>query len=240
MGVATGRGAAEDGSVKRSTTRHVESNAVSAGLVCHIRRPCVSYSPVSRDFSAGFGDEGEERGPRVGDRCPGPRALVVEEPDPRVPRPGRKPLLRRDGGRGLPWTRGRLGDGTGHRAPQPWRRPPPGGESYATRRPGGSPGGRRGGGRETRHTRATADGPRDGVVTRNGSGPGRSGAEMALWEDRSAMHSIAPPSQPRNHAEIAGRIRGARPNDPPRAPESGTARVPRPRGPVTESCPAAP
>ena len=99
MGVATGRGAAEDGSVKRSATRHVESNAVSAGLVCHIRRPCVSYSPVSRDFSAGFGDEGEERGPRVGDRCPGPRALVVEEPDPRMsqtreeapPSPGRRP-----------------------------------------------------------------------------------------------------------------------------------------------------
>ena len=109
--------------------------------------------------------------------------------------------------------------------------------------PGGSPDGRLGGGRETRHTRATADGPRDGAVTRNGSGPGRldgPGREMALWEDRSAPHSIAPPSQPRNHAEIAGRIRGARPNDPPRAPESGPARIPRLRGPVTGSCPAAP
>ena len=94
----------------------------------------MSFPPVSRDFSAGFGDEGEGRGPRVGDRCPGPRAFVDEEPGPRVPKPGMKPLLRRGGGRGLPWTRGRLGDGTGHRAPQPWRRPPPGGESYATRR----------------------------------------------------------------------------------------------------------
>ena len=136
----------------------------------------MSFPPVSRDFSAGFGDEGEGRGPRVGDRCPGPRAFVDEEPGPRVPKPGMKPLLRRGGGRGLPWTRGRLGDGAGHRAPQPWRRPPPGGESYATRRPGGSPDGRLGEGRETRHTRATADGPRDGAVTRGGPSRGRAGA----------------------------------------------------------------
>ena len=60
MGVAMGRGAAEDGSVNRSATRYVESNAVSTGLVCHIRRLCVSYSPVSHDFSAGFGEGGDE------------------------------------------------------------------------------------------------------------------------------------------------------------------------------------
>ena len=234
MGVAMGRGAAEDGSVKRSATRHVESNAVSIGLVWHIRRLCVSYSPVSRDFSAGFGDEGEERGPRVGDRRPGPRAPRRRGARPRVPRPGRKPLLRRDGGRGLPWTRGRLGDGAGHRAPQPWRRPPPGGESYATRRPGGSPGGRLGGGRETRHTRATTDGPRDGAVTRDG--PGR------RW--RSGR--IVPPrtrSRRRRNRGITRKspgvsevpVRTILPERQNQAPPG-----PRPRGPVTESCPAAP
>ena len=42
--------------------------------------------------------------------------------------------------------------------------------------PGGSPDGRLGEGRETRHTRATADGPRDGAVTRGGPGHGRAGA----------------------------------------------------------------
>ena len=45
---------------------------------------------------------------------------------------------------------------------------------------------------------------------------------MALWEDRSAPHSTAPPSEPRNHAESVERIRGAGPNDSPRAPESGS------------------
>ena len=123
-----------------------------------------------------MGDEerGAARGSGTGVPARGPSSS--RNPTPGCPKPGRKLLLRRDGGRGLPWTRGRLGDGTGHRAPQPWRRPPPGGESYATRRPGGSPGGRLGGGRETRHTRATADGPRDGAVTRGGPGHGRAGA----------------------------------------------------------------
>ena len=45
---------------------------------------------------------------------------------------------------------------------------------------------------------------------------------MALWEDRSAPHSTAPPSEPRNHAESVKRIRGADPNDPPGAPELGS------------------
>ena len=131
----------------------------------------MSFPPVSRDFSAGFGDEGEGRGPRVGDRCPGPRAFVDEEPGPRVPKPGMKPLLRRGGGRGLPWTRGRLGDGTGHRAPQPCRRPPPGGESYATRRTWGfswrAPG--RGPGNETHSCNG-------GRASRRGRDPGWSGS----------------------------------------------------------------
>ena len=43
---------------------------------------------------------------------------------------------------------------------------------------------------------------------------------MALWEDHSTPHSIAPPSEPRNHTEIPERIRCVDPNDPPRAPES--------------------
>ena len=131
----------------------------------------MSFPPVSRDFSAGFGDEGEGRGPRVGDRCPGPRAFVDEEPGPRVPKPGMKPLLRRGGGRGLPWTRGRLGDGAGHRAPQPCRRPPPGGESYATRRTWGfswrAPG--RGPGNETHSCNG-------GRASRRGRDPGWSGS----------------------------------------------------------------
>ena len=41
---------------------------------------------------------------------------------------------------------------------------------------------------------------------------------LALWEDRSAPHPATSASQPRNHAEIAERIRGAGPNDPPGAP----------------------
>ena len=45
---------------------------------------------------------------------------------------------------------------------------------------------------------------------------------MALREDRSALHSTASSSEPRNHAEVVERIRGAGPNDPPGAPESGS------------------
>ena len=45
---------------------------------------------------------------------------------------------------------------------------------------------------------------------------------MTPWEDRSAPHPTAVPSQPRNHAEIIGRIQGAEVNDPPGAPESGS------------------
>ena len=41
---------------------------------------------------------------------------------------------------------------------------------------------------------------------------------MASWEDRSDTHPTAPPQEPRNHAGTAERIRGADPNDPPRAP----------------------
>ena len=71
--------------------------------------------------------------------------------------------------------------------------------------------------------------------TSDGGGPGGGGQQhlgarrattfmnMAFWEDRSAPHSIAPPSEPRNHTEIAERIRCVDPNDPPRAPESGFA-----------------
>lgn len=42
---------------------------------------------------------------------------------------------------------------------------------------------------------------------------------LVFWEDRSNPHSIAPPSEPRNHKEIAERIRCVDPNDPPRAPK---------------------
>ena len=48
--------------------------------------------------------------------------------------------------------------------------------------------------------------------------------EMALWEDRSTPHSTMLPPEPRNHAETPGRIRGADPNDPPRAPEPGAVK----------------
>ena len=41
---------------------------------------------------------------------------------------------------------------------------------------------------------------------------------LAPWEDRSAPHSAALATQPRNHAGTAECIRGADPNDPPRAP----------------------
>ena len=81
----------------------------------------------------------------------------------------------------------------------------------------------------------------------------RSGREAAPWEDRSRRHPSTLAPQPRNHAEIAERIRGARPNDPPRAPESGSdgarrstprahedrprrpPRRPQERGPATSS-----
>ena len=224
------------------------SCVISVGLACHIHRSRVTSPPVSamraRSAARGSGTGVPARGP-----------LVDEEPGPRVPRPGRKPLLRRDGGRGLPWTRGRLGDGTGHRAPQPWRRPPPGGESYATRRPGGSPGGRLGGGRETRHTRATADGPRDGAVTRDGPGRRwRSGrivpprtrsrrrrnraitrhspgvSEVPVRTILPERQNQVPPGFPAPAARSAGCPTGAWP-----APTAT-----RPRGPVTGSCPAAP
>ena len=53
-------------------------------------------------------------------------------------------------------------------------------------------------------------------------GSGRSAVHrvliLALWEDRSAPHPAALATQPRNHAGTAERIRGADPNDPPRAP----------------------
>ena len=41
---------------------------------------------------------------------------------------------------------------------------------------------------------------------------------LAPWEDRSAPHPAALATQPRNHAGTAECIRGADPNDPPRAP----------------------
>ena len=186
---------------------------ISVGLACHIRQSRVTSPPVSamraRSAARGSGTGVPARGP-----------LVDEEPGPRVPRPGRKPLLRRDGGRGLPWTRGRLGDGTGHRAPQPWRRPPPGGESYATRRPGGSPGGRLGEGRETRHTRATADGPRDGVVTRDGPGRGRTGAAALPTVPESGSRLRSNPPRLMRPAGLGGPVRrgGWSGNHTPRAP----------------------
>ena len=63
----------------------------------------------------------------------------------------------------------------------------------------------------------------------------RPGQEMALWEDHSAPHSTMLPSEPRNHAETPGRIRGADPNDPPRAPEPRASGV---RAPVDAADPA--
>ena len=74
------------------------------------------------------------------------------------------------------------------------------------------PGGRRG--RSSRARRSSATDPeRVGGL----GGPHRIPI-LALWEDRSAPHPATSASQPRNHAEIAERIRGAGPNDPPRAP----------------------
>ena len=53
-------------------------------------------------------------------------------------------------------------------------------------------------------------------------GSGRSAVHrvliLALWEDRSAPHPAVLATQPRNHAGTAECIRGADPNDPPRAP----------------------
>ena len=166
----------------------------------------MSFPPVSRVISAGFGGEGEERGPRVGDRCPGPRALVDEEPGPRVPRPGRNPLLRRDGGLGLPWTRGRLGDRPVIGLPNPGGVPRPAVSHIQPVGPGGSPGGHLGEGRETRHTRATADGPRDGAVTRDGPGRGLAGTAVLPVVPGSGSRPRSDPSRP------------ARPTLVPRAP----------------------
>ena len=74
------------------------------------------------------------------------------------------------------------------------------------------PGGRRG--RSSRARRSSATDPeRVGGL----GGPHRIPI-LAPWEDRSAPHPATSASQPRNHAEIAERIRGAGPNDPPRAP----------------------
>ena len=70
------------------------------------------------------------------------------------------------------------------------------------------------GGRSSRARRSSATDP--GRVGGLG-GPHRIPI-LALWEDRSAPHPATSASQPRNHAEIAERIRGAGPNDPPRAP----------------------
>ena len=74
------------------------------------------------------------------------------------------------------------------------------------------PGGRRG--RSSRARRSSATDPeRVGAL-----GDPHRIPILALWEDRSAPHPATSASQPRNHAEIAERIRGAGPNDPPRAP----------------------
>lgn len=72
---------------------------------------------------------------------------------------------------------------------------------------------------------STSDGESPGCGSWQHLGAGRATASMnmALWEDRSNPHSIAPPSEPRNHKEIAERIRCVDPNDPPRAPEPGFA-----------------
>ena len=74
------------------------------------------------------------------------------------------------------------------------------------------PGGRRG--RSSRARRSSATDPeRVGAL-----GDPHRIPILALWEDRSAPHPATSASQPRNHAEIAERIRGAGPNDPPGAP----------------------
>ena len=63
-------------------------------------------------------------------------------------------------------------------------------------------------------------GPRGGSWQHLGAGRATTSMNMAFWEDRSTPHSIAPPSEPRNHTEIADHIRCVDPNDPPRAPKS--------------------
>ena len=45
--------------------------------------------------------------------------------------------------------------------------------------------------------------------------------KMAFWEDRSVPHPTATSPKSRNHAELVELIRGARANDPPRAPKTG-------------------
>ena len=234
-----------------------------------LRRPDasnrMSFPPVSRVVSAGFGGEGGEGDGGGGVRPAGSGQASRPRGPPSsrgstsgFPRPVRRSLLRRDDGRGLPCTHGRLGDGTGHRAPQPWRHPRPAVSHMQPAGPGGSPGGRLGESREMRCTRATADGPRDGTVTRRGPGPGsgRAGATTAL--PAAPAFGPDPDRIPRAPTCPTGlgslRIRGRpRRNAPPRAPaglgprssgppgvsESGPARL-RPRGPVTGSCPAAP
>ena len=108
--------------------------------------------------------------------------------------------------------------------------------------PGGSPDGRLGEGRETRHTRATADGPRDGAVTRNGSGPGRSragdgalGGSFRPALDRAAVATAesrgnrrAYPRCPSERSSQSARIRSRPGSPPPRPCRRG---VPRARGP---------
>ena len=240
-------------------------------------RPTVSLRPrgaqttgciESNVVSAGFGDEGDEGGeggegggvrPAGSGQASRPRGPPSSRGSTSgFPRPVRRSLLRRDDGRGLPCTHGRLGDGTGHRAPQPWRHPRPAVSHMQPAGPGGSPGGRLGESREMRCTRATADGPRDGTVTRRGPGPGsgRAGATTALPAapafrpdpDRipraptcpTGLGSLRIRGRPRRNAPPrAPAGLGPRSSGPPGASESGPARL-RPRGPVTGSCPAAP
>ena len=241
----------------------------SAGGPGALRRPDasnrMSFPPVSRVVSAGFGGEGGEGDGGGGVRPAGSGQASRPRGPPSsrgstsgFPRPVRRSLLRRDDGRGLPCTHGRLGDGTGHRAPQPWRHPRPAVSHMQPAGPGGSPGGRLGESREMRCTRATADGPRDGTVTRRGPGPGsgRAGATTALPAapafrpdpDRipraptcpTGLGSLRIRGRPRRNAPPrAPAGLGPRSSGPPGASESGPARL-RPRGPVTGSCPAAP
>ena len=208
-----------------------------------------------------MGDEerGAARGSGTGVPARGPSSS--RNPTPGCPKPGRKLLLRRDGGRGLPWTRGRLGDGTGHRAPQPCRRPPPGGESYATRRTWGfswrAPG--RGPGNETHSCNG-------GRAARRGRDPERFGS-WTVQGGRWRSGRIVPPrtrSRRRRNRGITRKSPGVsevpvrtilpeRQNQVPPgfpAPAVRSAGCPtgawpapaatRPRGPVTGSCPAAP
>ena len=57
--------------------------------------------------------------------------------------------------------------------------------------------------------------------------------KMAFWEDRSVPHPTATSPESRNHAELVEFIRGARANDPPRAPKTDPplgGRAARPAG----------